>query len=82
MYIICKYISVYDKCNQYKKFIDKTVPTEDIIKMDEFVLKNNLFEFNWKFYKQISGTAVGVKFAPPYACIFMDYIETELKLKS
>ena len=46
MYIICKYISVYDKCNQYKKFIDKTVPTEDIIKMDEFVLKNNLFEFN------------------------------------
>ena len=67
--------------NQYDKFIDKTVPTEDIIKMAEFVLKNNLFEFNSKFYKQISGTAIGTKFAPPYACIFMDYIETEF-LKS
>ena len=67
--------------NQYDKFIDKTVPTEDIIKMAEFILKNNLFEFNSKFYKQISGTAIGTKFAPPYACIFMDYIETEF-LKS
>ena len=63
--------------NQYDKFIDKTFPTEDIIKMTEFVIKNNLFEFNSKFFKQISVTAIGTKFAPPYACIFMDYIETE-----
>ena len=67
--------------NQYDKFIDKTVPTEGIIKMDEFVLKNNWFEFNSKFYKQISGTVIGTKFAPPYVCIFMDYIETDF-LKS
>ena len=58
--------------NQYHKFIDKTVPTEDIIKMAEFVYKNNLFEFNSKFYKQVSGTAIGTKVAPLYACIFMD----------
>ena len=37
--------------NQYDKFIDKTVPIEDIIKIAEFVLQNNLFEFNSKFYK-------------------------------
>ena len=49
--------------------------------MAEFVLKNNLFEFNTKFYKQVSRTAIGAKFAPPYACIFMKYIETEF-LKS
>ena len=67
--------------NQHDKFIDKTVPAEDIIKPTEFVLENNLFEFNSKFYKQISGTAIGTKFAPPYACIFIDYIETEF-LKS
>ena len=48
------------------------LPTEDIIKMAVFVLKNNLFEFNEKFYKQISGTAIGTKVAPSYACIFMD----------
>ena len=37
--------------------------------MADFVLKNN---FDSKFYKQISGTAIGTKFAPPYACIFVD----------
>ena len=51
--------------------------TEDIGKMADFVLKNNLFEFDSKFYKQISGTAIGTKFAPPYACIFIDHIEPE-----
>ena len=66
--------------NKYDKFIGKTVPTEDVIKM-EFVLKNNLFEFYSKFYKEIPWTAIGTKFPPPYACIFMDYIETEF-LKS
>ena len=53
------------------------VPTIDIIKMADFVLKNNLFEFDCKFYLQISGRAIGTKFAPPYACIVMDHIETE-----
>ena len=62
--------------NQYDKSIDKIVTTEDIIKMTEFFLKNNLIEFNSKSHKQISGTAIGTKFAPPYACIFMDFIET------
>ena len=45
--------------------------------MDEFVLKNNHFEFDYKVKKQISGTAIGTKFAPPYACIFMDKVERE-----
>ena len=35
---------------QYDKFKEKMVPTEDIIKMADFVLKNNLFEFDCKFY--------------------------------
>ena len=62
---------------QYDKFKHKNVPTEDIIKMADFVLKSNFFEFDCRFYQQISGTAIGTKFAPSYACIFMDYIETE-----
>ena len=49
------------------------VPTEEIIKMAYFMLKNHLFEFDCKFYQQISGTAIGTKFA----CIYMDHIETE-----
>ena len=56
---------------------DKTcIPTEDLVKMAEFVLKNNFFELNSKIKQQVSGTAIGTKFAPPYACLFMDKFET------
>ena len=54
----------------------KKIPTEDLVKMAEFVLKNNYFEFNGSIKQQLSGTAIGTKFAPPYACIFMDKLET------
>ena len=57
------------------------IPTEDIVQMAEFVLKNNFFEFNGKLKRQKSGATIGTKFAPPYACIFMDEVETEF-LKS
>ena len=49
--------------------------------MVEFVLKNNFFEFNGGVNRQKSETAIGTKFAPPYACIFIDEVETEF-LKS
>ena len=49
------------------------IPTEDI-KMVNFVLKKNLFEFSCLFYLQISGMTAGTKFAPPHASIFMEYI--------
>ena len=51
--------------------------TEDLIKMAEFALKNNYSEFNSKVKQQLSGTAAGTKFEPPYACIFTDQVETE-----
>ena len=56
---------------------DKKISTEDLLEMAQFVLKNNYFEFNSKVKQQVSGTAIGTKFAPPYACIFMDRMETE-----
>ena len=55
----------------------KKIPTEDIVLMAEFVLKNIFFEFNSGMNQQISGTAIGTKYAPTYACIFMDKVETE-----
>ena len=45
--------------------------------MTEFVLKNNIFDINEKVKQQVAGTAIGTKFAPPYACIYMDEVETE-----
>ena len=53
------------------------VPSEDILKNANFLLKNNLFEFDCKLYKPISSSAIGTKFALPYASIFMDYIKME-----
>ena len=55
------------------------VPTEDIVRMAEFVLKNNFFEFNGEVKRQKSGTAIGTKFAPPYGCICMDEVEAEFR---
>ena len=55
----------------------KAVSNEDLVKMARFVLENNYFEFNGDFKKQISGTAIGTKFALPHACIFMDDLETK-----
>ena len=54
----------------------KSVPTNDIVKMLEFVLRNNYFEFNRNVKQQLSGTAIGTKCAPPYACIIIDKVET------
>ena len=55
---------------------NKKVSTEDLVKMANFVFKNNYFKFNAKVKQQISGTAIRTKFAPPNACIFMDEVET------
>ena len=44
--------------------------------MADFVLKNNYFEFDSCIKQQISGTAIGTKFAPPYASIFLDKVES------
>ena len=55
----------------------KKIPTEDLLQMAEFVLKNNFFEFNNRIKQQISGTAIGTQCAPTYACIFMDKVETK-----
>ena len=48
---------------------NRSISTEDLIM--------NYFEFNGIVKQQISGTAIGTKFAPTYACIFMDKLETD-----
>ena len=39
-------------------------------------VQSDYFEFHGSIKQQLSGTAIGTKFAPPYACIFMDKLET------
>ena len=57
---------------------DKTVSTDSLIELAECILKNNIFEHNTSFYKQLRGTAIGTKMAPPYAIIFMGDLEEKL----
>ena len=43
-----------------------------------FVLQNNTGYFNGKFYRQVRGTATGIKPAPSYADLVMGYLEITL----
>ena len=44
----------------------------------EVVLKNNIFEYDEKIFKQKSGTVIGMKFAPPYDILFIEGFEKEM----
>ena len=56
----------------------KTVLTDFLIELAECVLKNNIFEHNTPFYKQLRETAIRTKMAPPYATVFMGNLEENL----
>lgn len=54
-------------------------PAEVIGELIDIVLKNNVFEFDGKFYLQQQGTAMGTKMAPAYANIFIGHLEPKLQ---
>ena len=67
-----------------KKRSNKNVSTDNLIELAELVLQSNYFDLNERYLKQIRGTAIGTKFAPPYAIIYMaaleeDFLETHIK---
>ena len=57
---------------------DKTISTDSLIELAECVLKNNIFEHDKSVFKQLRGTAIGTKMAPPYAIIFIDSLEEDI----
>ena len=48
---------------------NRNIATNGLIRMDEFVLKNN-YLINGQVKQQISGTTIGTKFAP-YTLMFL-----------
>lgn len=58
------------------RFPDKKRPDKELLQLLEINLTRNDFEFNGQFYLQIKGTAMGKKFAPAYADLFMAWWET------
>ena len=51
------------------------LPVEDLVSLARLVLENNYFEFDEKIFRQKLGTAIGTKFAPGFANIFMGHME-------
>ena len=47
-----------------EKQTSSKIPTNDLIKLAEFVLRNNFFEFNNEVKQQVFGTGIGTKSAP------------------
>lgn len=63
-----------------EEFVDKfklEVPV-DLVEIAKLILQNNYFEFDDKIYRQKLGTAIGTKFAPSFANIFMSKLETSM----
>ena len=57
---------------------EKRVTTETLVELAEIVLKNNIFQFNEKTLRQLRRTAIGTKFAPPRAILFMADLEERI----
>lgn len=57
--------------NIFLKYPDPKRPDEEILQLLEINLTKNDFEFNKEYFLQIKGTAMGKRFSPAYANIFM-----------
>ena len=54
---------------------DKRISTESLIELAECILKNDIFEHNLSFYKQLRGSAISTKVTPLYDIIFLVDLE-------
>lgn len=59
----------------FEKFPDDKRPDKELLKLLDITLKNNDFEFNGTFFLQIHGTAMGKKYAPSLANLYLQYFD-------
>ena len=58
-----------------RDLIPKRFTKAFILEAASFVLSNNSFQFDSYMFLQLVGTPMGTKFAPPYACLSVGYLE-------
>ena len=63
---------------RYPEMLPKRVSKNFVLEALLFVLQNNTGYFNGNFYRQVRGTATGIKPAPSYADLTMGYLEIQL----
>lgn len=61
---------------KFQQHPDKKRPDKELLQLLEINLTRNDFQFNNEYFLQVKGTAMGKKFAPAYANIFMAHWET------
>ena len=57
---------------------NKQISSDTLTELAEIMTENNIFEFNEKTFSQVRGTAIGIKFAPPYTSLFMADLEEKI----
>ena len=69
---------------KYKSLLPTRITEKFVVESMKFILENNNGYFNGDFYKQVTGTATGIKPAPRYADLAMGFLEINLfyKLKT
>ena len=67
--------------DRYPEKLPERFPKKFVLEALLFVLQNNTGYFNGHFYKQVRGTATGIKPAPVYADLVMGYLEISLFYK-
>lgn len=68
--------------NVFQQYPDPSRPDQELLQLLYINLTKNDFIFDGKFYLQTKGTAMGKRFAPAYANIFMADWETKALAKS
>ena len=58
--------------------VDGQATTESVMRCQEICQENNVFEFNQQLYRQVSGSAIGQKQAPPVACLGAGVVERQV----
>ena len=82
--VVGLYLNIPDSegLTSFRRFLEladnKQVSSETLTELAEIVLKKNIFEFDEKAFKQVRGTEIGTKFAPPYAILFMAELEEKI----
>ena len=63
--------------NQHVNLLPSDCPPPHVIRtLMNFILKDNCFQFLDKYYRQVHGTAMGSKCAPPYSSVYMGNFES------
>lgn len=58
-------------CDIFERFPDPARPDKELLELLDISLNRNDFEFNQHHYLQVYGMAMGKKFAPAHANIYM-----------